>query len=184
MSNSIFVFDEVLNDLMDYFILGDPDYLLKFKDEHHLPDDLITEFTTQDSVDEAVEQGVLVPICGVENHPYMAYFNLSGDEPILSQQENQILHSQDGYCLYIANERLYLYTMPYLRGFTAEKIEILKRNRDSIPIANGWYSVSVLAGLVTDTDEQYPAFEFVIRPADKQPDYTADYSYRFAIGSL
>jgi len=181
VNNSIIKFDEVLNDLMDYFILGDPDLLLKFKEDNNLPDDLITEFTTQTSVDDAVEQGVLVPICGVENHPYTIYFNLLGDDPVLSQQENQLIHRQDGYCLHIANERLYLYTIRYLGNYTAKMTEALKRNKNFISLSNGWYCVSVLAGLVMDGRERKPAFEFIICPKEERPDYSADYLYRFTI---
>lgn len=33
-------FDEVLNDLIDYFLLGDLLLLQRFKQQHQLPDDL------------------------------------------------------------------------------------------------------------------------------------------------
>lgn len=62
-------FDEVLNDLMDYFILGDPDYLLQYKIAQGLPDDLLTEFTTKETGDDVVKQGVMIPMTGVENYP-------------------------------------------------------------------------------------------------------------------
>lgn len=42
-------FNEVLNDLMDYFILGDVDCLMKYKIENDLPDDLLTEFTKEET---------------------------------------------------------------------------------------------------------------------------------------
>lgn len=69
----IYKFEEVLNDLADYFILGDPEYLLQYKEANNLPDDLLTEFTTQETGDIAVQQGVLVPLAGVENYPYTIF---------------------------------------------------------------------------------------------------------------
>jgi len=66
----VYKFEEIRNDLMDYFILGDPELLLQFKNSRNLPDDLITEFTTKPTIDEAVEQGVMIPMCGVENYLY------------------------------------------------------------------------------------------------------------------
>src|SRR6218665_1352709 len=74
---ALYKFDEVLNDLMDYFILGDPGYLLQYKIENNLPDDLLTEFTTEETGDQVVEEGVMVPMIGIENYPYTVYFNLS-----------------------------------------------------------------------------------------------------------
>jgi len=192
----VYKFEEISNDLMDYFILGDPELLLQFKNSRNLPDDLITEFTTQPTIDEAVEQGVLIPMCGVENHPYNIYFNFD-DSSIFSKQENQLQHRQDGYCLHITNEIVCFYTMPSLRTFTAEQIQRLKDNRltswdvllmkkcptPSIALQNGWYSVSVLAGLVLDEGYYEPAFEFLINPSEKKPNYTANYSYRFSVNS-
>ncbi|MCY4124066.1 MAG: hypothetical protein OXF59_02530, partial [Pseudomonas sp.] len=62
-------FDEVLNDLVDYFLLGDIQLLERFKQEHGLPDDLAHEFTHHDSGDMAVRG----PADGVVNGVDDAY---------------------------------------------------------------------------------------------------------------
>jgi len=187
-------FEEVLNDLVDYFILGDPDYLLQYKIEQGLPDDLLTEFTTQESGDRAVEQGVLLPMIGVENYPYTVYFTLD-EEAELLKEGNQVQHNRDGYCLRVNNGRIYLYTMPYLRDFTAAKIEALKKYKHAtIAIPNGWYKVVVLAGLthqnieirkkdggLTTIDSMEPTFEFLLNPVEEQPLYSGDFLYRFKV---
>lgn len=186
-------FEEVLNDLMNYFILGDVDYLLQYKMEQHLPDDLLTEFTTQETGDDAVKNGVLVPITGVENHPYTVYFNLSDDTPELLKPESELEHRQDGYCLKVASGRIYLYTIPYLKLYTEERLTALKKYKHAtIDIANGWYTVSVLAGFTKQSvrieningesetmDSMEPTFEFLIKQVSDQPEYTADFSYQF-----
>jgi len=137
----IYKFDEVLNDLMDYFILGDPDYLLQYKIQHNLPDDLLTEFTSEETGDQIVEQGVIVPMIGIENHPYTIYFNLSENESELLKPENELQHKCDGYCLKVNNGRIYLYTIPYLRNFTEDSIDALKKFKQAtIELPNGWYS--------------------------------------------
>ncbi|MFH7000797.1 hypothetical protein [Flavobacterium bizetiae] len=134
----IYKFDEVLNDLMDYFILGDPDYLLQYKKQHNLPDDLLTEFTTEETGDRAVEQGVIVPMIGIENHPYTIYFNLSENVSELMKPENVLQHKREGYCLKVNNGRIYLYTIPYLRDFTEAKVEALKKFKQAtIALPNG-----------------------------------------------
>lgn len=188
-------FNEVLNDLMDYFILGDPDYLLQYKIDKGLPNDLLTEFTTQESGDKAVENGVMVPMIGVENYPYTIYFNLSGENPELLKPGNKLQHRCEGYCMKVENGKIYLYTMPYLRDFTATKLESLKKNRTAtIAIQNGWYDVSILGGLtkqiskITNSDNtsieietNEPTFEFIIVPRIEKPIYSADFMYRFKI---
>ena len=73
-------FSEVLNDLIDYFILGDIQLLHRFKEEHALPDDLAHAFTHGDSGDQAVLEGIVLPLAGVENLPYRIIFSL-GDDP-------------------------------------------------------------------------------------------------------
>jgi len=188
-------FEEVLNDLMDYFILGDPDHLWQYKQEHQLPNDLLTEFTTQETGDTAVENGVMIPMIGIENHPYTIYFNLSGEDPELLKPGNNLQHRQDGYCMNVTNGGIYLYTIPYLKDFTEEKLRALKTFKHAtIAIENGWYTVSVLGGLtkqpieivdVKGETQSYesmePTFEFLISPSDNKPKYTANFMYRFAI---
>lgn len=191
----LYKFDEVLNDLMDYFILGDPDYLLQYKIEYDLPDDLLTEFTTEQTGDQVVEQGVIVPMIGIENHPYTIYFNLSVETPELLKPENQLQHQRGGYCLKVVNGRIYLYTIPYLRNFTEATVEALKKFKNAtIELPNGWYTVSVLAGLTKQLTEietvsgvmkefesMEPTFEFVLKSSVEKPDYTADFTYPFKV---
>ena len=191
----IYKFDEVLNDLMDYFILGDPDYLLQYKRQHNLPDDLLTEFTTEETGDRAVEQGVIVPMIGIENHPYTIYFNLSENVSELMKPENVLQHKRDGYCLKVNNGRIYLYTIPYLRDFTEAKVEALKKYKQAtIALPNGWYTVTVLAGLTNQITEietatgkiekiesMEPTFEFILKPSTEKPEYTADFNYQFRV---
>lgn len=187
-------FEEVLNDLVDYFILGDPDYLLQYKVAHQLPDDLLTEFTTRDTGDQVVEQGVMIPMAGIANYPYTIYFNL-GETPELLKAGSKLQHDRDGYCLRVDNGRIYLYTIPYLRDFTAAKIAALKRYKQAtIALPNGWYSVRILGGLTKQVAEvpqkgggfstletMEPTFEFLLTPVTEQPAYSGDIMHRFEI---
>jgi len=180
---------------MDYFILGDVDYLFQYKEENNLPDDLLTEFTTKETGDEAVENGVIVPMIGVENHPYTIYFNLLDENSILLKPENDLQHQREGYCLRVVNERIYLYTIPYLKDFTTTKIEALKKFKHAtIELQNGWYTVSILAGLTKQIEEvktvkgeiktietMEPTFEFLLKPSKDKPVFTADFNYQFKV---
>lgn len=192
---AVYKFDEVLNDLMDYFILGDPDYLLQYKIENDLPDDLLTEFTTEETGDQVVEEGVIVPMIGIENYPYTVYFNLSDETPELLKAENEVQHQRDGYCLKVVNGRIYLYTIPYLRDFTETKVGLLKKYKHaSIELPNGWYTVTILAGLtkqllevetvsgkIEEFESMEPTFEFVLKPSAEKTEYTADFTYSFKV---
>ena len=175
-------FNEILNDLMDYFILGDPDCLLRYKQDNKLPDDLLTEFTTNETGDKVVEDGIIVPLSGVENYPYTIYFNLSGTTPELLKEGNELQVQQEGYCLKVENEAIYLFTMPYLRKFTEGRVEDLKKFRTAtIKLANGWYSVSVLGGFTVQPSGFEPTFEFVMNPSVGKPPYNANIAYSYKI---
>jgi len=187
---TLYKFSEILNDLMDYFILGDAEYLLQYRLKNSLPEDLLTEFTTLDTGDVAIEQGVFVPMCGVNPDPHTIYFNLSDETPELLKPQNQLQHRKDGYCLRVENGKICLYTMPYLREYTEKTVENLKKNRTAaIKIPNGWYSVAILAGLTSQTSEwenkKYetlePTFEFLIKRSSDKPRYSGDFLHRFEI---
>jgi hypothetical protein len=192
---TVYKFEEVLNDLMDYFILGDVDCLMQYKIENNLPDDLLTEFTTEETGDRVVEEGIIIPLIGIENYPYTIYFNLSDDISQLLKPGNDLQHQRDGYCLKVVNGRIYLYTIPYLRNFTIERVEALKKFKHAtIELPNGFYSVTVLAGLTKQTmeiknekgeiekiEDMEPTFEFLIKPSAAKPNFTADFTYPFRV---
>ena len=62
----IYKFTEVLNDLVNYFILGDILLLESWKRANNLSDDLATEFTTNESGDRAFSEGIVIPMSGIE----------------------------------------------------------------------------------------------------------------------
>ncbi|WP_133557347.1 hypothetical protein [Pedobacter duraquae] len=178
---SLIKFEEVLNDLVDYFLIGDPYLLMDFKRKHQLPDDLITEFTTTDEGDRVVEEGVMIPLTGISNYPYTVYFNLNGNSPELLKAENQLQLQQDGYKLQVKYGVIYLYTIPYLRNFIAEPLVTLEKRSTRISLPNGWYKFAVLAGETEQETGMEPTFEFIITAVSDEPDFTADIQYRFTI---
>lgn len=183
-----YVFSEVLNDLIDYFLLGDLLLLQRFKAEHGLADDLAAEFVTGDSGDRAVLEGVLIPLAGVENHPYTIVFTLTGTAPELLKPANRLQHQRDGYALQVAHGKVQLFTWRILQAFTAPAVEQLlaryeQPGRPGIEVDNGWYSVEILAGEVARDGGFEPAFEFVLTPREGPVDASGvDVGYRFAVG--
>jgi hypothetical protein len=180
-------FSEVLNDLMDYFLLGDLLLLKRFKDEHQLADDLAHELVTNDIGDKAVLDGILIPLKGVENHPYTIIFTLDDATPELLMPGSRLQHRRGGYALQVEHGCVQLYTWRILQNFTPYALDqLLARYREpqrpAIKVENGWYEVEVLGGEVPRNGSLEPAFEFVLKKADLPVDASGvDIGYSFAV---
>ncbi|KAB5625950.1 hypothetical protein F7234_07590, partial [Pseudomonas putida] len=160
-------FSEVLNDLVDYFLVGDIQRLARFKDENALPDDLAREFTSTDSGDRAVLEGVVLPLAGIDNLPYRIIFSLDERTPALLEAGNRVAHRRAGYVLHVENRALMLFTWRMLQHFTNKTLgDFMARyqvpGRPMIELDNGWYQVEVLAGAVVRDGLYEPAFEFLL----------------------
>ena len=94
-------FSEVLNDLIDYFLVGDIQLLDRFKHDHQLPDDLASAFTRTDIGDQAVREGIVIPLAGVDNLPYHILFTLDGHPPALLEPGSRLKHRRSGYVLQV-----------------------------------------------------------------------------------
>lgn len=140
----IYRFTEVLNDLVNYFLLGDILLLEDWKQANHLSDDLAMEFTTNESGDRIFAEGIVIPMTGIENYPYTILFNLSGDRPELCKERNRLQLRKSGYSLKVDHNMLMLFTWPILEQFTPEKVKDLisyyrVHKKPMIELANGWY---------------------------------------------
>lgn len=135
-------FAEVLNDLIDYFLVGDLLLLKRYKDEHGLPDDVASAFTTGDSGDQAVLEGIVIPLAGIENHPYTVIFTLDDGTPELLKTGSRLQHRRGGYVLRVAHRAVMLYTWRILERFTDDTVNALlaryrEPGRPVIEIDNG-----------------------------------------------
>jgi len=180
-------FSEVLNDLVDYFLVGDLLLLKRFKERHALPDDVATAFTTSDSGDRAVLEGVVIPLAGIENHPYTVIFTLDDATPELLKTGSRLQHRRGGYVLRVEHRSIMLYTWRILERFNDATVSALltryrEPGRPVIEIDNGWYDVDILGGEVPRNGWFEPAFEFVLKKADAPGDASqVDINYSFAI---
>ncbi|WP_133646370.1 hypothetical protein [Paraburkholderia flava] len=180
-------FSEVLNDLIDYFLVGDIRLLKRYKTGNNLPDDLASEFTTTDSGDNAVLQGIVIPLAGIANHPYTIIFNVSGETPELLKPESRLQHRRAGYVLRVEHRSVMLFTWRILQRFTDETLDgLLKRyqepGRPVIEVENGWYEVEILGGEVPRNGYFEPAFEFVLKKTEGPGDASqVDINYPFTI---
>ena len=183
----IYKFTEVLNDLVDYFILGDILLLESWKRANNLSDDLATEFTTNESGDRAFSEGIVIPMSGIENYPYTVLFNLSGDKPELCKGESRLQFRRSGYSLKVDNNMLMLFTWHILKQFTPEIVKTLfsyyrQNKKPIVELANGWYHIEILGGETLQDGDYEPTFEFVIQPiGNEEKTSNADMNLRFEI---
>lgn len=184
----IYKFSEVLNDLINYFILGDIMLLKDWKEKNNLPDNLATEFTTNESGDNAVSEGIVLPMAGIENYPYTIIFNLSDDMPELLKDENRLQFRQPGYSLKVENNMLMLFTWRILEVFTGEKINELLNSykqykKPIIELENGWYNIEILGGETLQDSDYEPTFEFVIKRTERNEPTRSNVNFNFKIES-
>ena len=181
-------FTEVLNDLINYFILADIRLLESWKEINKLSDNLAVEFTTNESADNAVNEGIILPMTGIENYPYTIIFNLGEESPELLREENRLQLRHSGYSLKIDNNTLLLFTWRILEQFTVDKVNTLINNyelqkRPMVETDNGWYSIEILGGETLQNSEYEPTFEFVLRKTDKHESGQVDINRSFRINS-
>ena len=180
MNNHPQKFTQVLNDTIDYFLLGDIKLLRDYKNKKGLSNDLATEFTTNESGDEIVTDGVLIPMSKITNQPYTVLFNLSDDTSEFENEENNLIYKKEGYILKVENNKVILFTWWILNDFSDEKVEELfenpaKWNKPFVEIENGWYDVEILGGFTKQkSGEDYdfePTLEFKLTLKEKKGDF-------------
>ncbi len=159
-------FTECLNDLYNYFFLADPANLSRFKSENNLADNLISEFTQNQSGDIVVEQGVLIPLSGIENYPYIISFQVNNDRSIFNEKQVDLQFKKTGYILEVISKELYLMTVPYLKQWTKNQgIKSLQSNgiKPKIDLENGSYTLEILGGETYQESGWEPTLEFILK---------------------
>lgn len=166
-------FTECLNDTWDYFFLTDPYNLLQFKQENDLSDDLLHEFTTNESAELATQNGVIIPMSSVSNQPYTIFFNSNNQTSEFEKDSSTLLFKKSGYVLNVINNEICLITVPYLKNWTIENgINRLKEAvksgvRQKVVLENGCYAVTILGGFTIQDTIEEATFEFQINPIAK-----------------
>ena len=186
--NVKYKFTEVLNDLINYFILGDILLLESWKQSNHLSDNLAMEFTTNESGDNVVHDGIILPMVGIENYPYTIIFNLSDDTPELLKTDSHLQFKREGYTLKVENNILILFTWRILEQFTNERVNTLLNHyrqykKPMIEIENSWYSIDILGGETLQDSGFEPTFEFVLRKTESKGHVEFDSNSDFKIES-
>ena len=162
---------------------------------------MATEFTTNESGDNVVKDGILIPLAGVENYSYTIIFNLSNETPELLKNENELQVRQNGYILKVESSKIMLFTWWILNNFIDEKIDEriefqTKYNKPQIELENGWYKIEILGGLTQQESEIInkqgektkivnfePTYEFLIEKTEEKEVCTADIFHSYKLES-
>lgn len=171
---------ECLNDLMDHFVLADVQGLTARQEREGWPDDLLHTFTTTEAVDQAVMDGVLLPLAGIENLPYTIYFTV-GERSVFEALDSEVQHRVAGYALRVVSRSVHLFTLPMLRAWSRN--QVLVANKPSVALQNGWYGVEVVAGETRQDTGWEPTLEFVFTPSEHPPATRVRLDHRFVVVS-
>lgn len=184
-------FQNILNDTIDYFLLGDMELLKDYKTRKGLSNDLATEFTTNESGDDIVKEGILIPMSKIVNQPYTIIFNTSDHYSEFDDKKNKLSFKKTGYILQVENNKVILFTWRILNDYNDNNVSKLtddpaKWNRPFIELKNGWYDVEILGGFteqksevknvkgnMIEVDDFEPTFEFKFTLKDEKSDFTA-----------
>ena len=174
------VFTEVLNDTIDYFLLGDIELLREYKIKNGLSDNLAREFTTKENGDEIVKNGILIPMSKIVNQPYTILFNTSKNESEFDKKGNKLCFQKSGYILKVENQKLFLFTWWILNDFNDQQVKELlenpsKWNKPYLEIENGWYDVDILGGFTEQP------FEFTNQDGHIVNDYSLEPTFEFKL---
>lgn len=197
MSN-IFQFNCCLTNGMNYFIAADPYALLEFKNENHLSDNLLEEFTTNESGDNVILEGAMIALEDCQIVPHTIYINLDKTNRVLLEAQNDFQFKVGDYPLKIKNGVFCVFAIGYLENFTAETVERLialhrSKSYAIADIQNGWYSVEIFAGLTQQNfeksgyhwgeimDDMEPTFELCLKKVDEAPKLTAALNRNYLI---
>jgi hypothetical protein len=147
-------------------------------------------FTTGDSGDLAVHEGVILPLAGIDNLPYRILFTLDQGTPALLEPGSRLKHRRSGHVLRVENRALMLFTWRVLQHFTNKTLgDLLARyqepGRPIIELDNGLYEVEVLAGALVRDGLYEPAFEFVLKKTYSHAgNAEVDTGYRYSLRGL
>ena len=164
--------------------MSDSENLLAYKNEKQLSDDLIYEFTSNDSGDEVVQQGIMIALAGIDNLPYTILIKTENEPSELAKEPHCLVHHQSGYILHVVNNKIALFTMPYLRCFTQASIDNIEQFKPvKIRLINGWYNVAVYMGFLKGNEGDEPCLEFILKKEAEQPQFYADVQYMYQLGN-
>lgn len=183
---------------MNYFIAADPYALLEFKNENHLSDNLLEEFTTNESGDNVILEGAMIALEDCQIVPHTIYINLDEKHRVLLETQNDFQFKVGDYPLKIKNGVFCVFAIDYLENFTDETVERLiaihrSKSYAIADIKNGWYSVEILAGLTQQKfeksayhwgeimDDMEPTFELCLKNVDEAPELTAALNRNYLI---
>jgi hypothetical protein len=166
------------------FFLTDPVRVLEIAGKDVLGSDLVKTLTRKSYSHDLYRQGAIVPALGVEQGHYTVHVRSTQTEGA-QLPLSHILFST-GFVLGTETGRLLLGNTDRLQHWSPGQLpddreeHPLSSYERTIQVSPGWYSVTVVAGILDSGDsnagEEEWVCAFLLDPAESQPAFTADLS--------
>lgn len=171
MLNGIPIFAELFG-----LAVFDLDKLSQFQQDHNLEEDLLEVFTSSDLGDQALQEGVVIPLLNIPgDYYYLSVSDLEKESPYL--KNNQIIIKSNGWVINSSTGILHVMGIGYLKKFNRD---VVLKNKKFIQfnVVPGWYEVEIVGGV--DEDEKL-VYEFNLKRTANKPLFSGDFQDNFNI---
>ncbi|GIM57789.1 hypothetical protein CAPN006_21810 [Capnocytophaga canimorsus] len=118
---------------LEGFIIYDPQCLANYISENNIfNQDLLSYFMESEDGDFVIQNGIIVPIMGVEPNYYT--FEINND-----LENYAVIKESDGWILKVVSKQINIIGIGYLANVST----LNKQKSLSFAISNGWYKVSI-----------------------------------------
>lgn len=118
---------------LEGFIIYDPQCLANYISENNIfNQDLLSYFMESEDGDFVIQNGIIVPIMGVEPNYYT--FEINND-----LENYAVIKESDGWILKVVSKQINIIGIGYLANIST----LNKQKSLSFAISNGWYKVSI-----------------------------------------
>lgn len=118
---------------LEGFIIYDPQCLANYISENNIfNQDLLSYFMESEDGDFVIQNGIIVPIMGVEPNYYT--FEINND-----LENYAVIKESDGWILKVVSKQINIIGIGYLANVNT----LNKQKSLSFAISNGWYKVSI-----------------------------------------
>lgn len=156
------------------FVLCDPERLDQFYGDKVQGFDLLARFEQTNEGHIACQQGIIVPILGVEPHEYTLVVRHPDSETFL---QSAPYITSAGWLLGTDTGKLVLCNLNNLMFWDPWDTYEYDNNYnryESFSIMPGWYQVEFQGGINSEgSDEEEWVFEYILKPVPERPDFAA-----------
>ncbi|MEM9192057.1 MAG: hypothetical protein AAGF12_22990 [Myxococcota bacterium] len=179
-------FEEVHPEFYDGFVLAEPAQVERFRVKNGLPANLLSEFTSRESGDEVMKQGVMIWMGGIGPDYYDIVFSNAEHPPFLSREGHRIVLTAEGYVTNVVDGCLHLFSLRYLEDFGPAAIASIEKraedsNRPRYELTPGRYGLAIFGGF--HGTHRTPVYEFHFQ-RDPEAEFSGEVNLAFGFESI